>query len=131
MGVGRKREKPFSSFLPLFSFHSIILMYYSNHLHHTFYRVLRQLDFELMYLGNKKWDSRKKRKKVREENVKMEWIFRSRIPHSRPCFLLSQRSSILSIVLLMTNIDCKIVVFFSIKIVFFAKSMQAERDKKF
>ena len=85
-----------------------------------------------MYLGNKKWDSRKKRKKVREENVKMEWKFRSRIPHSRPRFLLSQRSSIVSIVSLMTNIDCKIdFVLFSIKIVFFTQSMQAERDKKF
>ena len=29
------------------------------------------------------------------------------------------------VILLMTNIDCKIVVFFSIKIVFFAQSMQA------
>ena len=88
-------------------------------------------DFELMYLGNKKMGFKKSTKKVPEENVKMEWKFRSRIPHSRPCFLLSQRSSIVSIVLLMTNIDCKIVVFFSIKIVFFAQSMQSERDKKF
>ena len=81
-----------------------------------------------MYLGNKKMGFKKTTKKVREENVKMEWKFRSRIHHSRPCFLLSQRSSIVSIVLLMTNIDCKIVVFFSIKIVFFAQSMQTERD---
>ena len=71
---------------------------------------------------------KKTTKKSAGENVKMEWKFRSRIPHSRPCFLLSQRLSIVSIVLLMTNIDCKIVVFFSIKIVFFAQSMQAKRD---
>ena len=58
--------------------------------------------------------------------MKMEWEL---IQEQNPSFqtLFPLRPTVIHcVILLMTNIDCKIVVFFSIiKIVFFAQSMQA------
>ena len=60
-----------------------------------------------------------------DENVKMEWeLIQEQNPPFQTLFPL-RPTVIHCVILLMTNIDCKIVVIFSIKIVFFAQSMQA------
>ena len=124
MGVGREGEKTLlssSSFLPLFSFHSIILRYNSKYLHHTFTGFysnrLSTNELRKQKMGFEKamtksaWWKCKNGVGIQEQNPPFQTLFPLRL------------TVIYCVTLLMTNIDCKIVVFFSIKIVFFAQSM--------
>ena len=123
MGVGREGEETLlssSSFLPHFSFHSIILRYNSKYLHHTFIlQSFATIRLSTNVLGKQKMGFQKKSAGwkceygvgIQEQNPPFQTLF-----PFRP-------TVIYCVILLMTNIDCKIVVFFSIKIVFFAQSM--------
>ena len=126
MGVGREGEKTLlssSSFLPLFSFHSIILRYNSKYLHHTFIlQSFATIRLSTNVLGKQKMGFQKK-------SAGWKCEYGVGIQEQSPPFqtLFPFRPTVIyCVILLMTNIDCKIVVFFSIiKIVFFAQSMQA------
>ena len=126
MGVGREGEKTLlssSSFLPLFSFHSIILRYNSKYLHHTFIlQSFAAIRLSTNVLGKQKMGFQKKSAGWKI-NVKNNGVG---IQGQNPPFqtLFPFRPTVIyCVILLMTNIDCKIVVFFSIKIVFFAQNM--------
>ena len=121
MGVGREGKKPSS--LPLHFFHffpsipsywGIIQNIYIIHL-----QGFAAIRLSTNVLGKQKMGFQKKSAGwkceygvgIQEQNPPFQTLF-----PFRP-------TVIYCVILLMTNIDCKIVVFFSIKIVFFAQSM--------